>query len=218
MVHFLDWFSKKKGKDIFEITLQHLKKVVETVESLFDAIKNVDDKVTMKQMLHNVAEREHEADVIRRNLTLDIVKGNLIFVGYEDMLRFVYKADAIADWAHTADRYLALFEGSLNEETKTRLLQLAELSLKATRKLYEVTESFTRSSKEEVLKGCGEIETLEEVADDEKRELLRTILFKSNYTVSQIIVLRDLVESIEDICDMCESVADQVRVLLAEME
>jgi predicted phosphate transport protein (TIGR00153 family) len=168
-------------------------------------------------MLHNVAQNEHEADIIRRQLTMDIIKGNLIFVGYEDMLRFVYKADSIADWAHTSDRYLALFEGELTGEVKTRLLQLTELAYKATKKLYEVVESLTKKSKEEVFSGCSEIETLEEVADDEKRELLR-VIFKSNYSTAQMIILRDLVEAIEDICDCCEIVSDQIKILLTEME
>jgi predicted phosphate transport protein (TIGR00153 family) len=217
MVHLLDWFSKKKKNDVLERSLEHLKKVVETVEALYNAVKNLDDRTAMKQMLHIVAQKEHEADIIRRQLTLDIVKGNLIFVGYEDMLRFVYKTDSIADWAHTADRYLALFEGKFTEEVKTRLLQLTEIGLKATRKLYEVVEGLTKKSKEEVFSGCSEIETLEEIADDEKRELLRAI-FKSGYSVSETIILRDLAESIEDICDLCEIVADQIKILLTEME
>lgn len=217
MVHLLDWFSKKKKNTVLEKSLQHLAKVVETVEALHDAVKHVDDRTTMKQMLHIVAQKEHEADIIRRQLTTDIVKGEIMFVGYEDLLRFVYKTDSIADWAHTADRYLALFEGEFTQEIKTRLLQLTELALKATKKLYEVVESLTHRSKEEVLTGCAEIETLEEVADDEKRELLRTI-FKSNYTTAEMIILRDLVEAVEDICDLCEIVGDQIRILLAEME
>jgi predicted phosphate transport protein (TIGR00153 family) len=171
----------------------------------------------MKQMLHIVAQKEHEADIIRRELTIDIIKGYMIFVGYEDMIKFVYEADTIADWANTSDRYLALFEGELTGEVKTRLLQLTELSYKATKKLYEVVESLTKKSKEEVFSGCSEIETLEEVADDEKRELLR-VIFKSNYSAAQLIILRDLVESVEDICDCCEIVSDQIKMLLTEMD
>lgn len=217
MVHLLDWFSKKKKNDILNKSLTHLKKVVETVEYLYEAVKNLDDVPTMKQMLHNVAQSEHEADIIRRQLTLDIIKGEIIFVGYEDLLRFIYKTDSIADWAHTADRYLALFEGSFTQEVKTRLLQLTELGVKSVRKLYNVVENLSKMSKEEVLAGCAEIETLEEVADDEKRELLRAI-FKGNYNISQTIILRDLAEAVEDICDLCEVVADQIRILLIEME
>lgn len=217
MVHLLDWFSKKKKNNILEKSLQHLEKVVETVESLYEAVKHIDDRPTMKQMLHTVAQKEHEADIIRRQLTTDIVKGEIMFVGYEDLLRFVYKTDSIADWAHTADRYLALFEGNFTQEVKTRLLQLTELAFKATKKLYEVVENLTLRSKEEVLTGCAEIETLEEVADDEKRELLR-VIFKTNYNTAETIILRDLAEAVEDICDLCEIVADQIRILLTEME
>ncbi len=39
MVHLLDWFSKKKKNDVLEKSLSHLKKVVETVEALYEAVK-----------------------------------------------------------------------------------------------------------------------------------------------------------------------------------
>ncbi len=180
-------------------------------------MKNLDNVTVMKQILHILAQKEHEADVIRKQLTLDIIRDEIMFVGYEDLLRFVYKTDSIADWAHTADRYLALFEGAFTSEVKTRLRQLTELEVKTVKKLYEVVEGLNKKSKEEVLAGCSEIETLEEVADDEKRELLKAI-FKSNYNTPQMMILRDLAEAIEDICDLSEIVGDQVRVLLAEME
>ncbi|MFN3550913.1 MAG: hypothetical protein ACK4WJ_03800 [Endomicrobiia bacterium] len=32
--------------------MKHLQKVVETVESLYEAMKNLDDRTTLKQMLH----------------------------------------------------------------------------------------------------------------------------------------------------------------------
>ncbi len=217
MKHMLDWFKTRKQKDILEASLEHLKVVVETVRALYEAVLNIDDRAKMKQLLHVVAEKEHEADIIRRKLTLDIVKKNLIFVGYEDMLRFVYKADGIADWAHTADRYLALFEGTFTPEVKARLVTLTELALKAVEKLYSVVEKLSSSPKEEVLAGCAEIETLEEVADDEKRELLKAI-FRANYNPVELIILRDLVEAIEDVCDLAEIVSDQLRILVAEMQ
>jgi hypothetical protein len=43
-------------------------------------------------------------------------------------------------------------------------------------------------------------------------------IFKSGYNVSETIILRDLAESIEEICDLCEIVADQIRIFLTEME
>lgn len=72
----------------------------------------------MEQILHKVTLSEHEADVIRRQLILDIIKGEMMFGGYEDLLRFIYKTNSIADWASTADRYLALFKGSFTQESK----------------------------------------------------------------------------------------------------
>ena len=217
MVHFLEWFGKKREKDVFEHSLVHMKKVVETVRYLHEAIKSLDDKLRLKELLHMIAKTEHEADQIRKQFALDIVKGEILLVGYTDLLNFIKKVDAIADWAHTTDRYIALWEGTLNNEIKKRLLDLTSLALKATEKLYETTQKVSKSSKEEILTYCAEIENLEEVADDEKRELLRVIL-KSDFKAGELLVLREIVESIENICDFCEISADIIRMLITEMK
>jgi len=215
-MHTLEWFKKKKEQNTLSHSVEHLQKIKETVIALYNVIRNLDDKEKKREYLHLVAQREHEADDIRKDITQQIVKGHLIFSGYEDLLEFVYEADSIADWAHAADRYLALFEGAFTEDVKTSLLRIAEFGVKCVTKLAFAVEQLATASKDEVLTTCAEIETLEEVADDEKRELLRAI-FRGNYSAAEMIILRDLTEAIEDICDRCEISADRIRILTPQV-
>jgi predicted phosphate transport protein (TIGR00153 family) len=216
MVHSLDWIKKKKEMSTLEHSLLHLQKVNETVQALFAAVKVIDNREKMMESIRLVSQKEHEADVIRKELTMQIAKGTLIFMGHEELLEFVYEADSIADYAHAADRYMALFEGTYTDEVKTSLYRLAELGSKCSEKLYTVVAKLTSSSKEDVVSLCSEIETLEEVADDEKRELLKAI-FKGNYSPVELIILRDLTEAVEDVCDRCEISAGRIRILAATM-
>lgn len=217
MVHSLEFFSKHSKGDVLEHSLNHLRIVREAVYALCDAIKNIDNREMMMEFVRLVAHKEHEADEIRRQLTLEIVKGNVVFLDYEELLEFVYGADSIADWAHTADRYLALFKGSYSAEVAEQLMILAETACKCVDKLYNVVENMRTLSKEEILAGCAEIESLEENADDVKRDLLNSI-FAANYSPVELILLRDLAEAVEDICDRCEDSADTIRLLAVEIK
>jgi predicted phosphate transport protein (TIGR00153 family) len=217
MVHFLEWFSKKKQKTILDFSLEHLKKVKETVNALYNVLLKIDDKKRLMTMLHDVAEKEHQADEIQTALILEIAKDRLVFSGYEDLMEFVQVCDSIADYAHTAERYIALFPGTLTHETKRGLLALADIGCKSIAKLYATIDSFSSLSKEEILSACKQIEKLEEKADDEKRKTLQELL-NANYTPAQMIVLRDLTEAVEDVCDMCEIAAGKIRILTVKLK
>ena len=217
MVHFLEWLRRKRQGNVLDFSLEHLKKVKETVNALYNALLKIDDKKRLMAMLQDVAEKEHEADEIRTALILEIAKNKFIFSGYEDLLEFVQVCDSIADYAHTADRYIALFQGTLTHETKRGLLQLADIGCKATAKLFSIVDNFADLSKEEILNACRHIETLEENADDEKRKTMQELL-SANYLPAQLIVLRDLTEAVEDVCDMCEIAAGKIRILTVKLK
>jgi predicted phosphate transport protein (TIGR00153 family) len=214
--HFLNWVRKEQQKGVLDCSMEHLEKVRETVEELHCALLNAGDPSRLREYLHSVACKEHEADVIRKKLTLDIAKDELIFSGYEDLLEFVHEVDSIADYAHAAGRYLAIFNGTLTDKLSKLFVKMVEIGCESMKKVCSTVRNFGKVSKEDTLISCSEIETLEEQGDDLKRELLLE-LFKSDYTPAHLIILRDLVEMVEDICDRCEIVAARIRLFVVKM-
>lgn len=212
MTHFLEWFRKKKQKNYLECSLAHLSKVKETVNALYAALESIDNRDILHEKLHQVAQLEHQADEIRKKLAMEIAEYKIIFTGYEDLLEFLYAADSIADNAHAADRFLALFEGDMNDDTRNGLLHLCKIGCKSIEKLYTTVNQFTTVPKEDILRSITEIESLEDEADDVKRTTLRSVL-QADYSANQLIILRDLIEAVENVCDMCKVVAGKLYIM-----
>jgi uncharacterized protein Yka (UPF0111/DUF47 family) len=80
----------------------------------------------------------------------------------------------------------------------------------AVNRLGDAIEEMTKDKKH-VLATCTEVELLEEQGDEQKKELTGIIL-KSNLSAGTLILLHDLIESIEETCDRAEDSADLVRV------
>jgi predicted phosphate transport protein (TIGR00153 family) len=216
MLHSIEWLRKKIQRNTLECSLKHLEKVKETVEALHAALKVTNDTAELHRRLHEVASKEHEADCLRKELGIRIAKEEILFAGSDDLLEFVHEADSIADYAHAADRFLALFDGQFTAEIHAGLLHLAEIGVACVHELYRTVEDFAQRPKVEILEACSRIEGLEEQADDVKRDVLKNVL-SGHYSPAQLLVLRDLTEAVEDICDMCEIAAARVRILTVRL-
>ena len=219
MVHFLEWMGKKKETDIIAGSMRHFEKVLNAVKHLNSAITcfvegKEPDK--LKVLLHKIAEDEHEADAIRKQLIFDIAGGYILPPDHGDLLAFVYRIDSIADCAHSAGRCMSLWSGEFLEEAKDGLKGLANTALTGAEKVKSALDLMKEKSKQKIVEICTEVETLEDVADDEKRNLLIKIL-NSNLPVGKLLTARDLVESIENICDNEKICADMLQLLVIEM-
>jgi predicted phosphate transport protein (TIGR00153 family) len=216
MPRFLDWVRKEPHKSVLDCSIDHLQKVKETVKELRNALDLTGDKTKLWEVLHSVAQKEHEADAIRKKLTFDIAKGELVFTGREHLIEFVQEVDSVADYAHAAGRYLAIFDGEMDDALRRPLIKLADIACESTELLFEAVRNFGKVSKDDTLNLCIQIETLEEKGDDLKRELLLQV-FGASYTTAHMITLRDLVEMVENICDQCKLVAGRIRVFTVKI-
>lgn len=219
MVHFFEWMGKKREKDIFGESLLHINKVLEAVKFLDSAIKcfvGKSDQNMLRDLLHKIAQAEHEADNIRKQATFDIASGEILPPDQSELLTFVFKIDALADCAHSAGRCMALWSGEFFEPAKKGLVRMCIIALESTEKLKQALELMEAKYKKKVIGICNEIEALEDTADDEKRELLKIIL-NSDLPVGKLLTARDLLESIEDICDNAKHCADILQLLIIRL-
>lgn len=218
MRNIFEWIGRKEEKHILEHSQEHFSKVVQTVKELEKAVKSFVSGATvnMKSLIHNVAQYEHEADSIRRKLLMDMSKGVILPEDRTDLMNFVIRVDAIADWAHTTGRFLALWDGSVPENFRKELEIFVETSVGAVEKLEKVVEALGKASEQKILELCTAVENTEELADDQHRDILKIIL-NSELSISQVVVAHDLIEAIENISDACEIVADSLRILAVEI-
>ena len=219
MVHLLEWLGKKKETDIIGGSLRHFEKVLNAVRHLNSAVKYFvegKEQSELKALLHEIANDEHEADSIRKQLIFEIAGGYILPPDHGDLLAFVYRIDSIADCAHSAGRCMSLWSGEFLEEAKSELIGLTDTALTGAEKVKSALTLMKEKSKQKIVEICSEIETLEDVADDQKRELLIKII-NSNLPVGKLLTARDLVESIENICDNEKICADMLQLLVIEL-
>ena len=153
---------------------------------------------------------ERQADFIRRDLLDKLSEGILLPPDREDLIHFVKRMDSIADSANAAARLFQFLDKPLPNGIPTKLYEFVRTALLATNKLGEAIEAMAKEKKA-VLALCTEVEFLEEEGDEQKKELTG-IMLKSNLDAGTLILLHDLIESIEETCDRAEDSADLVRV------
>jgi predicted phosphate transport protein (TIGR00153 family) len=212
MANILGWIGMEKEKNVLEIAKKHTDKILKTVDKLEDAFAfYVKGNFAAKDAaIKEVTTAERQADYIRRDLLDKLSEGILLPPDREDLIHFVKRMDSIADNANAAGRLFEFLDKTLPNGIPTKLYQFVRTALLAVKKLDEAIEAMTKDKKE-VLALCTEVELLEEQGDEQKKELTG-IMLKSNLDAATLILLHDLIESIEETCDRAEDSADLVRI------
>ncbi|RLG84856.1 MAG: hypothetical protein DRO18_06705, partial [Thermoprotei archaeon] len=102
---------------------------------------------------------------------------------------------------------------SIDEETLTIIEKMAERNFEATKRIKEAIEALIKEAKKAL--GIADIiEHIEEEVDDIRMEALELVLSKCHEEIRSIslcILLKDIIDSIENSVDRCEDVADVIR-------
>ncbi len=195
---------------------EHLRKVLELTRKVPQMtecfIKN--DKEKAKQIYNEIRAGEEDVDNARRLVSRELAEIGAILLSREDFLRFTNLASEIADFSEgIAFRLLEIMEHNWNVPTdlKNSLLKLSEASLETVVKLRETMMVLTYGS-EKAMEKASEVEIAERNVD----ELYRTLeikLLNSKLEIPALILLRDILQLLEDSADKAEDAADAARVL-----
>jgi len=212
MANILSWIGMEREKNVLEITKRHTEKVKETVDKLENAFAAYvkGDFAAKDAAIKETITAERQADLIRRELLDQLSEGILLPPDREDLIHFVKRMDSIADHANAAARLFEFLDKTLPNGIPVKLYEFVRTAHLAVRRLGDAIDEMTKDKKH-VLATCTEVELLEEQGDEQKKELTGIIL-KSNLDAGTLILLHDLIESIEETCDRAEDSADLVRI------
>ncbi|MDD5502934.1 MAG: TIGR00153 family protein [Candidatus Thermoplasmatota archaeon] len=217
--NILDWFGRKEEKEALEKARSHMDKVCETVQALDDAVNLLFDGKTdeAKTMIHTVREKEHEADNIRRALFDFLSSGVMAPTDREDLTHLIEMIDDIADWANDAGKLYSLIDEKIPGDIAQKLHTQTNVTLRCILKTKEAVSAMVADPKS-VLALCNEVEFLEEECDDIEKDLFATTIHNKNLSPSMLILLHDIIASVETISDKGEDTADILRVLLVKQQ
>ena len=199
-----------------EVCQDHLRKVLDAtrkVPQIIDSfIKN--DKETARKLFDEIRSSEDEVDRARRLVSQELAEIGAILFSREDFLRFANLTSEIADFSEgIAFRLVELMEHNWNVpgDIKKEVLKLSEAVLDTVNRLRETMMVLSYGSTKTMEK-AKDVEVAERVVDEIYREL-EIKLISSKLEFPAMILLRDVLQLLEDSADKAEDAADAARIL-----
>jgi predicted phosphate transport protein (TIGR00153 family) len=194
----------------------HLRKVLELtrkVPQIIDCFMR-NDKEKAKQLFTEIRGGEDEVDKARRLVSQELAEIGAILLSREDFLRFTNLTSEIADFSEgIAFRLVEIMEHNWNipMDIKKDLLKLSEAVFEAVLKLRETAMVLSYGSTKAMEK-AKDVEVAERVVDELYREL-EIKLLNSKLDFPALILLRDVLQLLEDSADKAEDASDAARIL-----
>lgn len=208
--------ERRVKRRALSVCRDHLRKVLDLtrmIPQMIDCfIKN--DKEKARQLFNEIRSREDEVDEARRLVSRELAEIGAILLSREDFLRFTNLTSEIADFCEgVAFRLLGIMEHdwSVPMDMKKDLLKLSEAVLETVLRLRETMMVLTYGSNKAMEK-AKDVEVAERAVDDLYREL-EIKLLSSKLDFPALILLRDVLQLLEDSADKAEDAADAARIL-----
>lgn len=194
----------------------HLRKVLDVtrkVPQMIDCFTR-NDKDKARRLFNEIRSGEEEVDKARRLVSQELAEIGAILFSREDFLRFANLTSEIADFSEgIAFRLVEIMEHNWNvpSDIKKDLLKLSEAVLDAVLKLRE-TMMVLNYGPAKTMEKARDVEVAERVVDELYREF-EIKLLSSKLEFPALILLRDVLQLLEDSADKAEDAADAARIL-----
>lgn len=204
---------KRRALNVCRDHLRTVLDLTRKVPQMIDCfIKN--DKGKARQLFNEISSREDEVDNARRLVSQELAEIGAILLSREDFLRLTNLTSEIADFCEgIAFRLLEIMEHDWNVPVgiKNDLLKLSEAVLETVLRLRE-TIMVLRYGSTKAMERAKDVEAAERAVDELYREL-EIKLLDSKLDFPALILLRDILQLLEDSADKAEDAADAARVL-----
>ena len=215
------WFEKRRQTKAMQLMQNHLALATGAVEELAKAIrfKSEGDDKKANEAISSLSKMEDEADRLRRDISLNLTKGEIPPAERDDLLHLSKRVDMIADWSRESGRVLSATPLSkMPSELAFLCLNMVETVKECVWAVRKCVDRLT-SDLQEALEWADKVERLEEKVDEQYIEARRYYL-KLDYSKinpGEAILLSQLLDAVENVADWCENTVDQVRVVAVRM-
>jgi len=172
------------------------------------------DKDAARQLFIEIKKSEEEVINARLLVSKELAEIGAIVISREDFLRFTNLTSEIADFSEGIAFYLIqIMEHNWNVPADVRhdLQKLADAVLETVLKLRETMMVLNYGSAK-TLEKAKDVEIAERMVDDHYRALVIKIL-TSKLDLPALIIMKDVLQLLENSADKAEDAADAVRVL-----
>jgi len=195
---------------------EHLRRVLDLSRKVPQLIEYFisNDKQKARLLFNEIKGGEEEVDKARRLVSQELAEIGAILISREDFLRFTNLTSEISDFSEgIAFRLVEIMEHNWHvpSDIKKDLLKLSSAVLDTISRLRETMMVLNYGSAKTMEK-AKDVEVAERVVDDIYREM-EIKLLSSKLEIAPLIMLRDVLQLLEDSADKAEDAADAARVL-----
>ena len=172
------------------------------------------DKENARKLLSDIRVGEEEVIKARRLVSQELAEIGAILIAREDFLRFTNLSSEIADFSEGIAYYIVeIMEHNwfIPSDVKKDLIKLSVAVLDAVLKLRETMIVLNYGS-QKTLEKAKDVEIAERIVDDQYRALTIKAL-NGKLDVSVLLLLRDILQLLENSADKAEDAADAARML-----
>jgi predicted phosphate transport protein (TIGR00153 family) len=194
----------------------NLRKVVDVTRKVPPMVEHFSkgDKESARQLFNEIRKGEEEVLKARRMVSQELAEIGAILISREDYLRFTNLSSEIADFSEGIAYYLIeIMEHNWNvpSDIKKDLLKLSEAVFDAVLKLRETMMVLNYGSSK-TLEKAKDVEIAERTVDDLYRALSIKVL-SSKLDLPVLLLLKDVLQLLENSADKAEDAADTARIL-----
>jgi len=194
----------------------NLRKVVDVTRKIPQMVEHFskNDKESARQLFSEIRKGEEEVINARRMVSQELAEIGAILISREDYLRFTNLSSEIADFSEGIAHYLVeIMEHNWNvpSDIKKDLLKLSEAVFDAVLKLRETMMVLNYGSSK-TLEKAKDVEIAERIVDDLYRALSIKVL-SSKLDLPVLLLLKDVLQLLENSADKAEDAADTARML-----
>jgi predicted phosphate transport protein (TIGR00153 family) len=204
---------KRRALSVCQDHLRKVQDLTRKVPQLVDYfIKS--DREHARLLFNEIRSGEEEVVKARRLVSQELAEIGAVLISREDFLRFTNLTSEIVDFSEgIAFRLVAIMEHNWNVpgDIKKDLLKLSESVLETVLRLRETVMVLSYGSGK-VMEKAKDVELAERAVDEIYREL-EIKLLSSKIDFPALILLRDVLQLLEDSADKAEDAADAARIL-----
>jgi uncharacterized protein len=194
----------------------NLRKVVDVTRKIPQLVEYFasGDKENVRKLFSEIRSGEEEVIKARRLVSQELAEIGAILIAREDFLRFTNLSSEIADFSEGIAYYLVeIMEHNwvISPDVKKDLLKLSLAVLDSVLKLRETMMVLNYGS-QKTLEKAKDVEIAERIVDDQYRALTIKVL-SGKLDVPVLMLLRDVLQLLENSADKAEDAADAARML-----
>ncbi|MFW6117826.1 MAG: DUF47 domain-containing protein, partial [Thermoproteota archaeon] len=208
--------ERRVKRRALRVCRDHFRKVLDVariIPRVIDCFIN-EDKEKAKEHFEEIRSREEEVDEARRLVSRELAEIGAILLSREDFLRFTNLTSEIADFCEgIAFRLIEIMEHNwkIPKILKEDLQELSDSVLDAVLMLREIM-MVLRYGSDKTMEKAKEVEVAEQAVDELYRRMeIKTL--DSNLEIPALILLRDILQLLEDSADKAEDAADAARIV-----